>query len=177
MIMLATIIWALLTILCKCLPHTANYSPEIAMTVYLASRYSFLKASFLTIAIVEIADVGLALLYGYPAFGLWSIVNAMALLLIIAVFAPSWSKTRWFDCVARVFCASLFYWVLTNLGVWLSAQYYPMTMQGLIECYTMALPFLPAQLLSGAVFGALWTWVKYASLKSKIVHPILKPHC
>jgi hypothetical protein len=131
------------------------------MTVYFASRYSFLKAGLLTLAIVEIADIGLAVLYGYPVFGLWSVANAVTLLLIIALFARSWSSIRWFNCITKVFCASLFFWVLTNLGVWLSAGYYPLTVQGLILCYQMALPFLPAQLLSAVVFAALWAVVEY----------------
>jgi hypothetical protein len=170
--MIATILWTLLTLICKWLPHTANYSPEIAMTVYLASRYSFLKAGLLTLAVVEIADIGLSVLHGYPVFGLWSVVNAITLLLIIALFANSSSKMRWFNCIAKVFCASLFFWLLTNLGVWLSTEYYPMNVQGLILCYDMALPFLPAQLLSGVVFGALWAMAGYVSLNSKIVHSI-----
>jgi hypothetical protein len=164
--MIATTVWALLTVICKWLPHTANYSPEIAMTVYLASRYSFLKAGILTLVVVEIADSGLSVLHGYPAFGLWSVVNAIILLLIVAIFAHSWSKMRWFNCIAKVFCASLFFWLLTNLGVWLSTEYYPMNVQGLILCYDMALPFLPAQLLSGVVFGALWAVVGYISFSS-----------
>lgn len=172
--MIATTLWALVTLICKWLPHTANYSPEIAMTVYFASRYSFLKAGLLTVAIVEIADLGLTVLYDYPAFGLWSIVNAVTLLLIVAIFSGSISRIRWFNCIAKVFCASLFFWLLTNLGVWLSAGYYPMTAQGLILCYNMALPFLPAQLLSGMVFGALWVIIGYISLRSKMIHSILK---
>ena len=43
--MVISSIWIILTIMAKWLPHTANYSPEIAMTVYLASRYGFLTAS------------------------------------------------------------------------------------------------------------------------------------
>ncbi len=159
--MVATILWTLFTLICKWLPHTANYSPEIAMTVYFASRYSFLKAGLLALAVVEIGDIVLAVLQGYPAFGLWSIVNAVTLLLIIALCARSWSKIRGLNCIAKIFCASLFFWLLTNLGVWLSAGYYPMSVQGLILCYQMALPFLPAQLLSGVAFGALWAVVEY----------------
>ena len=166
--MIATTIWALLTLICKWLPHTANYSPEIAMTVYLASRYSFLKAGVLTLIVVEIADIGLAALYDYPAFGLWSVVNAVTLLLIVAIFSASISRIRWFNCIAKVFCASLFFWLLTNLGVWLSAGYYPMTAQGLIFCYSMALPFLPAQLLSGIAFAALWVLVDYISIANSV---------
>ena len=123
---------------------------------------------------MEITDIGLAVLQGYPDFGLWSVVNAITLLLIVAIFARSWSKMRWLNCIAKAFCASLFFWLLTNLGVWLSAEYYPMTIQGLILCYQMAWPFLPAQLLSGVVFGALWSMMALGSEPKSLKKPHLK---
>lgn len=154
--MIISSLWMLLTVIAKWLPHTANYSPEIAMTVYLASRYSFVKASILTLLTVSIADLGLAWLYHYPAWGWWSLFNVISLLLITAFFARPWLQWRCLDVVGRVVSAALLYWLVSNLGVWLSAGYYPMTLSGLLLCYDMALPFLPAQLMSGVAFAVLW---------------------
>ena len=164
--MVISSIWIILTIMAKWLPHTANYSPEIAMTVYLASRYGFLTASLLTLVTVEIADIGLAVFYHYPVFGWWSLFNAVSLLCIIVFFARPWFKGYFVDSVSRVFCAALLYWLLTNFGVWLSAGYYPFTFSGCILCYEMALPFLPAQLLSGVSFAVLWVVLEWV-IKAK----------
>ena len=154
--MFVSLVWIIGTLIAKWLPHTANYSPEIAMTVYFASRYRFIMASLLTLITVEIADLGLALLYHYPFWGWWSFFNALSLLCIIAIFAKSWVKIFIVDVFSRVCSAALFYWILTNFGVWLSSGYYPVTLSGLMACYSMALPFLPAQLISGGAFALLW---------------------
>lgn len=51
----------------------------------------------------------------------------------------------------------LIFFAWTNFGVWLS--WYPKTVEGLIRCYTVAIPFLVSQLkgnllVGGLVFGA-----------------------
>lgn len=153
--------WMVLTIIAKWLPHTANYSPEITMTVYLASRYRFLTASLLTLVTVEIADIGLAVFYHYPAFGWWSLFNAISLLSIVAFFARPWLRGHFLDKISRILGAALLYWLVTNFGVWLSAGYYPFTFSGFILCYQMALPFLPAQLVSGVSFAVLWVVLEW----------------
>ncbi|MFQ5767515.1 MAG: DUF6580 family putative transport protein, partial [Acidobacteriota bacterium] len=54
---------------------------------------------------------------------------------------------------------SLLFFALTNLGVWLGGQMYPLTAQGLAACYTAALPFLGNTVAgdliwNGLLFGA-----------------------
>lgn len=49
--------------------------------------------------------------------------------------------------------AAVFFFMWTNFGVWLmgDGSFYPHTWAGLMECYTMALPFFRATLMSGVV--------------------------
>jgi len=46
----------------------------------------------------------------------------------------------------------LFFYFYTNFGWWLTFKMYPMTFQGLIECYLAGLPFFKNQLLSSLLF-------------------------
>lgn len=50
--------------------------------------------------------------------------------------------------------ASLFFYLYTNFGVWFldSWAMYPRTLEGLLECYIMALPFLRFQLIGNLLF-------------------------
>ena len=84
---MVTFLWIFITILLKWLPHTANYSAEIVMTVYLARRYSWLRASVLAVMTATVSDLGLALFHGYPAWGMWAIINDLTLIAIVALFA------------------------------------------------------------------------------------------
>jgi hypothetical protein len=49
---------------------------------------------------------------------------------------------------------SLLFFGITNFGVWMSGSLYPLTVDGLVACYTMALPFLWKS-LAGDLFFVL----------------------
>jgi len=57
--------------------------------------------------------------------------------------------------------ASIFFFVVSNFGVWAIGGLYPRTLDGLVACYVAALPFLQNTLLgtlfySVMLFGGLW---------------------
>ena len=51
---------------------------------------------------------------------------------------------------------SLFF-LVTNFAVWLAWDYYPKTLEGLILCYTMAIPFFQNTLISTCLFTGVLT--------------------
>jgi len=55
----------------------------------------------------------------------------------------------------------LFFFVWTNFGVWLF--WYPRTFEGLIRCYTLALPFLGNQLKGNLVIAAIMFGAYFAT--------------
>jgi hypothetical protein len=56
--------------------------------------------------------------------------------------------------VGGVVSASLFF-VITNFGVWFAGRLYTRDFQGLVDCYTAALPFFRNTLLSDIVYSLL----------------------
>ncbi len=46
---------------------------------------------------------------------------------------------------------SLSFYVLTNFAVWYQGELYPLTFDGLINCFTMAIPFYRNQILSDVI--------------------------
>tara|TARA_B100001250_G_C19510766_1_gene661560 strand:+ start:296 stop:670 length:375 start_codon:yes stop_codon:yes gene_type:complete len=53
--------------------------------------------------------------------------------------------------------SSVWFFLTTNFAVWLAWDYYPKSFEGLITCYTMAIPFFTNTLISTIVFTALLT--------------------
>ena len=47
---------------------------------------------------------------------------------------------------------SLIFFLVTNFGVWISGAMYPKSLFGLIECYTLALPFFGNSLVGDLVY-------------------------
>ena len=49
---------------------------------------------------------------------------------------------------------SVIFFILSNLGDWLSGLNYPLTLDGLIDCYVMAIPFFRNTLLGDVFYVA-----------------------
>ena len=65
------------------------------------------------------------------------------------------AKSQLFKISGLSLTSSFLFFLITNLGVWLSQGMYPRTTEGLIECYVMALPFLKNQILGDLFFSLL----------------------
>lgn len=55
--------------------------------------------------------------------------------------------------IGTILVSSVVFFVLTNLGVWV--LYYPLTLEGLITCFTLAIPFFINSILGDIFFGML----------------------
>lgn len=51
--------------------------------------------------------------------------------------------------------ASICFFVVSNLGVWLSTSLYPRTWDGLVQCYVMAVPFFRHQIIGDVIYGVV----------------------
>ena len=58
--------------------------------------------------------------------------------------------------------SSVWFFLTTNFSVWLIWDYYPKTFEGLISCYTLAIPFFTNTIVSTVLFTGLLTFaLKY----------------
>ena len=51
--------------------------------------------------------------------------------------------------------ASFFFFIITNFGVWFSSIMYPKSLLGLIECYTLAIPFFGNALIGDLIYSVV----------------------
>jgi hypothetical protein len=56
---------------------------------------------------------------------------------------------------AATLSASVIFYLVTNFAVWACWDLYPRTLAGLLECYTMALPFFWNTLGGDAIYSAV----------------------
>jgi len=136
-----------LGIICRFIPHLANYSPLLAIAlfsgVYLKRRYAVL----LPLALMMVTDLFLGL-HNAVLFTWGSI-------LIIALLGTIFkSKRNAITITSGAIGSSVLFFIITNFGVWLMG-WYPRTAQGLIDCYVMGIPFFRTTLLSTLVYSAL----------------------
>jgi hypothetical protein len=51
--------------------------------------------------------------------------------------------------------SSTLFFLITNFGVWLKSAFYPPTFEGLLTCYTAAIPFFRNTVASDALYAAI----------------------
>ena len=63
---------------------------------------------------------------------------------------------------------SMWFFITTNFAEWMIWDYYPKTIEGLITCYTLAIPFFKNTLISTCLFPGLLTFsIKYLEVANK----------
>jgi hypothetical protein len=136
----------------RLLPHPWNFTPLagalMASGAYLGWRYGLLTA----LASLVVSDY----LLGAYDWRLMVVVYAMALL---AVAASSWMRNgnRLARLVLTVFGTSTAFFLATNFAVWLFSAWYPPNISGLLECYSMALPFYRNSLAGDLFYTILFS--------------------
>jgi hypothetical protein len=68
--------------------------------------------------------------------------------------------------------SSILFFIVTNFGVWLTGGgwFYPKTWQGLMECYTLAIPFFRNTVAGDLVYtGALFGLFEYSNYAIKFL--------
>jgi hypothetical protein len=146
-----------LSALGRLVPHAPNVTPLGGSCLFAGSRISGLLAYLLPLAVLAATD---------PFVGGYTVASPV----IYASFLISvWIGRRMLRNVtpvrvgAAAFLCSLQFFVLSNFALWAGAvirhnPIYPSDLSGLLNCYTLALPFwgrtLAGDLLfSGALFG------------------------
>ncbi|ROL56950.1 hypothetical protein D9V84_05855 [Bacteroidetes/Chlorobi group bacterium Naka2016] len=124
-----------IAVLSRFLPHPPNFTPVSAIA--LLSGFSFsnkFKSFFVPLIAMFLSDIFL---------GLHSTIWAVYLSLTIFVLFGFILKNKFSFPRLFVFSsiASLIFYLVTNFAVWLTSGLYPQTLAGLIQCYTLGLPF------------------------------------
>ena len=141
----------------RLIPHPANVTPIVAMALFSGSalgRRTF--AILIPLAALLVSDL---------ALGVHNQIFSVYGSIVLVSFIGFWLAEK--RTLGRVMGASVasstLFFVMTNFTVWLSGEMYAKTGEGLLACYTLALPFYRNGLLgdlafSGAMFGA-WAFI------------------
>ena len=71
--------------------------------------------------------------------------------------------------------SSLIFFLVTNFGVWVEGLLYPRTLEGLLLCYTKALPFLPQQILGELIYLGIFVLVLRVCAKAHLLKSPRQP--
>jgi hypothetical protein len=139
----------LLAALFRVLPHPANFTPIVAMALFGGAKF---EKKWMAIAIVLGSMLLSDLIIGFHPLQLVIYLTLTG----IALFAKTLSnKLSVINVGLGAFFASLFFFVVTNFGEWALGLLYPRTIEGLVMCFTAAIPFFQQSLAGDLFYTAL----------------------
>jgi hypothetical protein len=149
----------LLGILTRLVPHPPNFTPILSFAL-LSSVYTKNNLGiFIPISIMLLSDMFI----GSHGTIIWVYSSLFVIYLIGYYFIQN---ITFKNILIGSFVGSLAFFIITNLGVWFIG--YPKTLEGLIQCYVMALPFYKNTLLSSVLYSSLIHAV-YVFVPSKLI--------
>ena len=148
---------ALFTLLWRVLPHGWNMTPALALALFAGAR---LRQPALRFAVPLLAMLVSDLLLGFHDTMLY-VYGALALVVLMGQGVGTRASLPGYAGLSV--SGSLLFFVITNFGVWVSGSLYPQTFEGLVTCYTMALPFL-WKALAGDLFFVLCFYAAFTVL-------------
>lgn len=151
--------WAVLAVvvaasLLRLLPHPPNFSPIGAMALFGGAFLAHpVGALLLPVGTLFLTDL---------ALGFHDHVAAVYLsVMLVSILGLGLKKNASAGRVlGRAVVGSVIFFVVTNFAVWAQSGFFPMTFEGLVQCYTVALPFfqntLAGDLAYSTVFFGAW---------------------
>jgi len=137
------------------IPHPPNFTSLIALSFYVPVFFGLRYLPFLIISFA-ITDM----IIGYHSGTHWT----WGSIFLIGLVSPFFIKNIKIRICGALLGACTFF-VVTNFGVWASGMY-GYTYEGIIKCYTMAVPFFTYSLLSTLFFSSIIeTFYKFYCIK------------
>ena len=126
------------------IPHPPNFTSLLALSFYVPT---LLGIRYLPVLIVSFALTDLIIGFHNTVFFTWGSV-------FIIGFISLYFKKSIISRIGGALFGALLFYIITNFGVWTLGSY-GYTMNGLIICYTLAIPFFAYSLISTFIFSGI----------------------
>ncbi len=141
----------ILAALSRLVPHPPNFTPLGALGLFAGSYIAVRRYWLVPLLALLISDIFIGFYHPvtmisvYLGFFICAMIGRMVL--------------RGHRSILRIgattLSASVIFFALSNFGDWLSGFNYPLTWEGLVTCYVMAIPFFGNTLLGDLFYVAL----------------------
>lgn len=133
-------------------PHPPNFAPIAAMALFGGAYFNRGYAFLVPIVAMLASDLFIGF---YSPVVMGSVYGSFILAGLIGLWLKKRKSPR--NVILAAIGSSVLFFLITNFAVWLGG-WYPRSLTGLIECYTLALPFFRNTILgdlfyTGVFFG------------------------
>ncbi len=134
----------------RLIPHPPNFTPVLAMGIFLPYLS---KDKLIGVASVFFAMLMTDYMIGFHSFMLWVYLSLTISILISYISFKKFNSFVHLGLMSLV--SSLTFFVITNLCVWIFSNMYTKTLDGLVLCFYLAIPFFHNTLFSTIIYTIL----------------------
>ena len=146
--------FVLIAALTRLIPHPPNFAPITAISLFAGAYFTRKQLAF----IVPL----LAMLISDLFLGFY----AISIFVYLSFAVITWLGQQNNRVTPKlVFLGSVLFFLISNLGVWL--LYYPKTIDGLVTCFALAIPFFVTSLL-GDIFYSLTLVLGFSAINRRL---------
>jgi hypothetical protein len=135
----------------RLLPHLPNFAPVGALALFSGRYFSKRWGWMVPIIAMVLSD----LIIGFDGLRMTMVIYG-SFLVTLGMGTLLQKKPGAAMVALGTLASSLFFFMSTNLAVWLFSPLYPKTLDGLLWCYAAALPFFRNTLLSDFFYTTLF---------------------
>ena len=131
----------LILLFSRLIPHPSNFTPILAVGVFSGFYFrNFLLGALIVIFSMFLGDLYLGF-HDKMFFTYISLAIAVALGLLI-------KRLKFTEILFSGLASSVCFFIITNFGAWLTLEMYEKNFAGLLQSYTLAIPFFHNTLIS-----------------------------
>jgi hypothetical protein len=119
----------------RLIPHPSNFTPIAALALFAGAHFDDKRwAVIVPLAAMLLSDLVLGFHGQMPVtYGAFMVIVGLGFLLR--------EKKTALRVTGASLAAAIFFFIVSNFGVWASDGLYPLTLSGLVTCYVAAIPF------------------------------------
>lgn len=135
-----------MVLLFRWLPHPPNFTPIIGLSIMSATLFKSKKSHFLfPLLLMFVTDVFIGFHTLMPfVYGAILVTTTSGYILK--------KHTHITTAIGCSLLSSIIFFLISNVGVWMTGTLYAKSMTGLIQCFTAAIPFFHNTVLSTVLF-------------------------
>ena len=126
------------------IPHPPNFTSLIALSFYVPVLFG---VRYMPVVLISFVITDLIIGFHSTLFFTWGSV-------ILIGFTAKFFASSILKRLGGAFSGACIFFIITNFGVW-STGSYGYNLEGLISCYTLALPFFGYTAISTLIFSVL----------------------
>ena len=156
----------------RLLPHPPNFTPMAAIALFagfiFVKRYMAIVAVIVTMLLCDYFAFGALSAHWFGSKSMFVVYLALLFPIVFKNFLQR--KLGILRIAGAALSSSIVFFVATNFAVWAFSTMYAKTFEGLVLCYTMAIPFFQNTIAgdmvwSGIIFGTYFALRNYSNLK------------